>query len=77
MIVQSTQVVEVPTDLPLAKADAAGNITLYPEGMGKGPVLHLTVSEWRRITSSVEGALSVARQDWSAYIATEGNGAEL
>jgi hypothetical protein len=72
--------IAVPMADPIAKVGDNGDIWVWPQGYGNGPSLTFAPSEWEKVRNSVEAARRVARQatpDWSAYLATEGNGTEL
>lgn len=75
--VSSLHTVQVPPAEPLARVTEDGQLIIYPEGMGKGPMLWMSVSDWRRIVSAAEAALSVYRHGLSGYAANEGNGDAL
>ena len=75
--VSTMHTVQVPAADPLARVSEDGQLIIYPEGMGRGPMLHMSVSDWRRIVSAAEAALSVYRLSLSGYAASEGNGDAL
>jgi hypothetical protein len=51
-------------------------LSIWPQGMGIGPMLSMTLKDWARLNDEVR--LAMMRADrLSGYTATEGNGDEL
>lgn len=78
MRINNTSDHEVRLDYtPIAKVDGTGQIWLWPEGIGHGVAITMTISEWLRVSNSVESALGVAgltrqQRDLVGYRACEG-----
>jgi hypothetical protein len=75
--VSNFQTVELPQGTPLACVGQRGDVTLWPSGIGQGPSITMSVSDWHALKTAAEGALLVARNRLDGYSACEGNGDEL
>jgi hypothetical protein len=68
---------DVAGSAPLAHVDGVGDVWLWPEGVGQGTAITMTVHEWLMLRNSVESALGVAKltqqqRDLVGYAACEG-----
>jgi ribose 5-phosphate isomerase len=74
--VNAVAAADVPVGTPLAKVvKSTGELMLWPGGVGTGPTITMSVRDWEQLKQSADAAIRVVRtNDWSAYLATEGNG---
>lgn len=77
--ISSYQTIVVPLGTPLARVIAAsGDVSIYPEGIGAGPCITMSVRDWNMLKHSADEAIRVARNAAIAeYKACEGDGAGL
>lgn len=76
MTINQSTYVAIPDDMPLATA-TGGQLHLWPAGVGVGPCIQMTYEDWYRLRYSADATIKVAQNDWSSYLATEGNGDAL
>lgn len=65
---------EVPLGTPLAKVEDNGDLTLWPQGIGVGPAITMTLRDWHMLRFSADEAIKAQRLRLQSYAATEGNG---
>lgn len=75
--VSTFHTVTVPLGNPLARVNPEGELTIWPEGVGRGPMLTMSIADWESIKLSADAAIRARRRHLDDYTATEGNGAEL
>lgn len=54
VMVSTFQTIELPGDgARLAEVSEDGEVTIYPEGMGRGPQITMSMADWERISREV------------------------
>lgn len=62
VLIATFQTVEVPSSTPLAVVGVhSGDLSLYPEGVGRGPVITMTVRDWETLKLAADTALKIDR----------------
>lgn len=69
--------VEVPKGEPLARVTNGDGLVIYPAGLGKGPMMHMSIADWEEIRKAVAFAILARRNQLADYAACEGNGEGL
>lgn len=76
--ISSFQTAKVPLGTPLARVDElTGHLSLWPEGVGHGPCITMSVRDWEMLKHSGDEAIRVQRRSLERYTAAEGSDYEL
>jgi hypothetical protein len=67
------QTSQMPVDAPLAVVYENGDLSLWPEGVGVGPMIRMSVRDWEQLKRSADSAIRVRRAQLDRYTACEGH----
>jgi hypothetical protein len=55
--------VDVPAEQPIARVSQSGDLHIWPQGIGHGPMLGMSLDDWEQIKQSADAAILVARRN--------------